>query len=235
MSDIKIIHMNKKYLVAIKKPGMLAEESGDALSLPLLVKKELLERGDKDSIYTVHRLDRQVGGLTLLARSPDSASYFTDLIAKREIVKRYLAVIKGVPEATEGFYEDLLFRDSQKNKTYVVDRERKGVRDAKLSYRLIESKETESGVLSLVEIRLYTGRTHQIRVQFASRKTPLYGDSRYGSGDKKDMPALFAYSLSFAEKSGKEVSFSASPEKIFPWTLFDFNAAALSEKYKDSP
>ena len=108
MSDIKIIHMNKKYLVAIKKPGMLAEESGDALSLPLLVKKELLERGDKDSIYTVHRLDRQVGGLTLLARSPDSASYFTDLIAKREIVKRYLAVIKGVPEATEGFYEDLL-------------------------------------------------------------------------------------------------------------------------------
>lgn len=223
MSKIEIVRKTHDYIVCLKKPGMLAEKSGSSPSVPLFAEEALAEMGEKNKLFTVHRLDRPVGGLTLLARSPKAASYFAEQVQNGVMVKKYLAVVSGVVTPSEGIYEDLLFRDASKNKTYVVDRMRKGVRDAKLEYRVIAVKEA----LSLVEVTLHTGRTHQIRVQFASRKTPLVGDGRYGSGDHKDLPALFAYSLTFQESSKSTVNVKAKPEEVYPWSLFKDELSSL--------
>ena len=130
--------------------------------------------------------------------------------------KIYLAVLRGVPEAPEAALEDLLFHDSRTNKTFVVDRPRKGVREAKLDYRVL----AEAEGLSLVRVRLHTGRTHQIRAQFASRGLPLLGDIRYGS--RADCtPALWAWRLRFRHpKTGSAVDVLCPPPDDYPWTLF---------------
>lgn len=195
---MKILKETKDYILFVKPVGMLSEEEGNKQSVPKALKEYLLEKGEGDpQIFTVHRLDRDVSGVMVAAKNSRTASMLSKAVAERRIEKEYLAVVKGVPEREEGRFEDLLFRDASKGKTYVTDRMRKGVRDAALSYRLLETVNEEGvGALSLVRIRLHTGRTHQIRVQFASRKLPLYGDGRYGAGDGKQRPALFSCRLS---------------------------------------
>lgn len=131
--------------------------------------------------------------------------------------KEYLAVLRGHPDAPGGELTDLLFRDAAKNKSYVVKRMRKGVREAKLSYRVLA--ETED--LSLVRIRLHTGRTHQIRVQFSSRGLPLLGDIRYGSKDPHCTAALWSYRLALTHPlTHKEIDITQPPPHQYPWTLF---------------
>lgn len=209
-----------KYIVVCKKPiGVLSEEDGNKGSIVKMLKDHFLSIGENSDIYTVHRLDKGVSGVMVFARTPKAASLLSGQIANGETVKKYLAVIKGVPEKNEGSFCDLLFRDAKKNKTYVVDRDCKGVRPAKLDYTVISQKEG----LSLVKIRLHTGRTHQIRVQFASRKMPLVGDGRYGSRDGGDNPALFSHEFTFKHpKSGKEMTFTLMPTEP-PFDIFDIN------------
>ena len=161
-------------------------------------------------MLTVHRLDKNVSGVMVFALNSKAASSLARQIQEKTVKKEYLAVINGRPTQEKGSMFDLLFRDASKNKTYVVDRERKGVRDASLDYELLVSDEGHS----LVRVDLHTGRTHQIRVQFASRGMSLVGDGRYGSGDGKDEPSLFSYKLSFDHPARKKrMSFVAFPEK----------------------
>ncbi|MBQ7847329.1 MAG: RluA family pseudouridine synthase [Clostridia bacterium] len=214
---MKILYETKNLIVFIKPPGVLSEEDGNKRSVPLILKEYLREKGVRSpQIFTVHRLDRDVGGVMVVAKNAKTASLLATAVAEHQVEKEYLAVVKGRPEQRQGLLEDLLFRDSTKGKTYVTDRMRKGVRQASLSYWLIESVEHEGQLLSLVKVRLHTGRTHQIRVQFASRKMPLVGDGRYGSGDGKERPALFSHRLALAGA----FDCSALPTE-HPFTLFE--------------
>ncbi len=170
------------------------------------------------TIYPVHRLDRNVGGVMAFARTAGAASVLSGEIADGGFVKRYLAAVKGAPLPDSGEMTDLLFRDSVSGRTYVVKRPRKGVREARLAYRTLESAEEKS----LVLVRLYTGRTHQIRAQFASRGMPLLGDGKYGSRDKKCDTALWSYRLTFAHPvSGEPLEFESLPDfSQYPWSVF---------------
>jgi 23S rRNA pseudouridine1911/1915/1917 synthase len=180
----------------------------------------LKSRDEDATVRTVHRLDRAVGGLTVLARTQAAAASLIEQIAARTAEKEYLAVLRGVPEQDEATLEDLLFHDSRTNKTFVVARPRKGVREAKLSYRVVGRAEGESGPLTLVRVRLHTGRTHQIRAQFSHRGLPLLGDIRYGSKAQHG-PALFACRLCFDHPTtGERMQFELLPTGE-PWERFD--------------
>ena len=202
------------HIIAVKKPvGMLSEDSESSESLPLALKKEL-----NSDIYTLHRLDKPVGGVIIYAKTKKSAADFSRLITENKLTKTYLAVIEGCPDKKDGRMEDLLFKDSRKNKTFVVKRMRKGVKPASLKYKVIATVNN----LSLVEIELETGRSHQIRVQFASRKHPLCGDGKYGSRDNRCTIALFSHKASFAHPETKEeLCITALPDyNEYPWSLF---------------
>ena len=214
---LKILYENKHLVVVVKPVGVLSEEDGNKQSVPLLLKRYYIEKGMKNpKIFTVHRLDRDVGGVMVLAKDAKTAGTLSAAVSGRQIGKEYLAVLHGVPKEAEGCLEDLLFRDARTGKSYIADGERKGVRDARLEYRLLGTAAGDHGEpLSLVRIRLHTGRTHQIRVQFASRKLPLYGDGRYGSGDGGSKPALFSCHLLLEG----QFDCSAKPD-TYPFTLF---------------
>ena len=210
MQNIKILENNKDYIVCIKPSGVLSED-GKANSLPLL-----LAEGEQRPLV-IHRLDKEVSGVMVLAKTPKAAAELTRQITDKTFKKEYLAVVSGEVEE-HGIFEDLLYHDRAKNKTYTVKRERKGVKPAKLEFWRLAVAETECGTVSLVKVKLYTGRTHQIRVQFASRRLPLLGDRKYGSGVNCQI-ALFSRLVGF--KIGeKNVEFTAVPECIFPWDTF---------------
>ena len=203
---IEILYRDRDIAVVVKPVGALSERDGNKVSVPLLLEEAL---GGKPDIRSVHRLDKNVGGVMVWALSARAASKLTEDVKNGKVVKEYAAVVKGVPDPAEGEMLDLLYHDPSKNKTFVVKRERRGVRDAKLTYRVVGVKDG----LSLVRVRLYTGRTHQIRVQFASRSLPLVGDGRYGDRGGGDKPMLFSFRLSFEHPvSGKPLSFTALPD-----------------------
>lgn len=232
MNNSCIVYQDRHLLVARKEPGLLSEfDSNKKISLPALLSDQLAASGEMSELFTVHRLDRGVGGLILFARHKEAASRLIAMIADRRIEKQYLAVIHGSPIESEGEFFDLLFRDSTKNKSFVVDRMRKGVRDARLSYQVLNRLDEETGTLSLVRILLHTGRTHQIRVQFSSRQMPLWGDYKYGGKDEGEI-ALFSHQLSFPHPmTGKQMTFTALPNSVFPWSEFP----AYTEKKSETP
>lgn len=156
-------------------------------------------------VFPIHRLDKNVGGVMVYARTKQAAAALSKVVQEGTMVKEYVALVHGTPPET-GDWQDLLWKDSTKNKVFVVKRERTGVKKARLEfYRL------SSGEVSLVHVRLHTGRSHQIRVQFASRGYPLVGDRKYGGKDSSPAPMLFSCRLSFPYK-GKQQSFEALPE-----------------------
>ena len=211
---VPVLYEDERLLVCVKPVGLLSERGG----LP-----ELLEQQCGGAVYAVHRLDRDVGGVMVYARRRETAAALSALIAAQRMEKEYLAVVEGKPEADSGELCDLLYHDARKNKSYVVQRERKGVKKALLSYRLLESLETEQGTLSLLRIRLRTGRSHQIRVQFASRQLPLAGDARYGSRLRGGI-ALWAASLRFPDPdTGAARRYSSDPPGDWPWDQFDLH------------
>ncbi len=173
--------------------------------------------------YLVHRLDRNTGGAIVLSKMQKATGKLSEAIQHREFEKEYLAVIKGIPEEPEGVFKDLLFKDSQKNKSFIVKRERKGVKEASLEYRVLQTLEhPEHGKISLVLVKLHTGRTHQVRVQFAGRKMPLLGDGKYGSRDNRCETALWSHRLCFKHPIlDSEVEVRSYPPKEYPWNLFE--------------
>lgn len=219
MEALNVLYCDEAVLVCEKPAGFLSEP-GPGRNLPQLAELWLKSRGQDGTVRTVHRLDKAVGGLMVLARSQAAAASLISQIAARTAEKEYLAVLRGVPAEPEAVLEDLLFHDSRTNKTFVVTRPRKGVREAKLSYRVLARAGTEAAPLTLVRVRLYTGRTHQIRAQFSHRGLPLLGDIRYGSKAEHG-PALFSCSLRFDHpETGKRMEFELKPQGP-PWSLFD--------------
>ncbi len=192
---MQILYVNEDFAVCIKPVGMDSEKQ-----VP-----EALQEKLGGAVYTLHRLDKNVGGVMVYARNKGAAAELSKAIAQGEMVKEYVAVVHGAPPP-EGDWEDLLFKDSRKNKVFVVKRQRAGVKAARLAYRCLQA-----GEQSLVRVRLYTGRSHQIRVQFASRGFPLVGDHKYGSRDAAKEPMLFSCCITFPYK-GVTQRFEAYPE-----------------------
>lgn len=217
---LNIIYEDPQLLVCVKPVGVLSE-SANGRGMPALLQAQYQKAGKPDYIAGVHRLDKNVGGLMFFSRRPEVTGKLTAQIAQHAVCKEYLAIVRGVPAQPEGVLEDLLFRDARCNKTYVVKRMRKGVRAAKLSYRTIAHSTANEQPCSLVQVHLYTGRTHQIRVQFASRQTPLLGDIRYGSKDSQCDVALWSYRLAFRHPiTGRLLQFVQLPPASYPWQLF---------------
>ena len=222
---MEILFDDRDIAVVVKPRGVLSEGEGadamPALLLPLVGR-----------VYPVHRLDRGVGGVMVYAKNPRAAAALSRAVQAGELCKQYTAVVAGVPAPLAGEWRDLLFHDARANKTFVVDRERRGAREAALRYRVLETATHEGGEYARVQIELLTGRTHQIRVQFASRRHPLVGDGKYGSRQKAPYPALTATGLAFKHPtSGKPLSFAAPVPADFPWSLFGTSQYEIERKF----
>ena len=190
-----ILFEDKDIIVLIKPAGVLSqpdEKGGE--SLVSLLNAYLEGKGEEGAVHVIHRLDKNFGGVMVYAKNSFAASKLSQGVQSGEMIKEYLAAVHSEPTEKSGYMEDLLFFDLRKNKSFVVKRERKGVKKAKLYYETVKTQNTSFGEASLMKIRLYTGRTHQIRVQFSSRKMPLIGDRRYGGNDKREI-ALWSYRL----------------------------------------
>ena len=193
---MEILYSDREIAVCVKPVGLDSEQQ-----VP-----EALRAALGREIYPIHRLDKNVGGVMVYARTRSAAAALSWCVQDGSLVKEYVALVHGTPPE-KGDWQDLLWKDSAKNKVFVVKRERKGVKPARLEFTRLTAGET-----SLVRIRLHTGRSHQIRVQFASRGYPLVGDHKYGSRDAQTAPMLFSCRLSFPWK-GETRTFQALP----PW------------------
>lgn len=203
---MKILFEDENIIVSVKPIGISSEEG--------MVKALSEITGCK--IYTLHRLDTAVGGVMVYAKTKSAAAFLSKEIAEKRFEKKYLAVVSGCPEENAGEMCDLLFKDSRKNKSFVVDRERKGVKKARLTYEVLQKNEQKS----LVKITLDTGRSHQIRVQFSHRGMALSGDGKYGSRYKGNI-GLFSHSLTFTHPTTKEqMTFKETPDHP-PFTEFE--------------
>ena len=204
------IYQDKDIVVCVKPPRVLStDEPG---GMPELVRNAL---GVKD-VRTVHRLDRVVSGLMVLALSAEAASELSRQIREDRFQKEYLAVVHGAPEENEGRFQDLLFRDKARKMTVVAQEPGKGVQPASLRYRVLNRK---SG-MSRVRVALETGRTHQIRVQFASRGLPLVGERKYSTLEDECEIALWSYRLAFAHPTtGEPMEFTLDPPQSYPWSV----------------
>lgn len=198
---IEILYQDNDIIVCIKPAGLLSEgESEDSLLTVLAA-----QCGGQ--VFPVHRLDRGAAGLMVFARNSKAAAGLSRAVQEKQLKKEYFARVSGVPAEKEGEMTDFLFKDSRKGKVFAVKRPRKGVREARLTYRVL----WQDGDSSLVRVALDTGRTHQIRVQFSSRGMPLWGDGKYGSRVKGDL-ALFSCGLGFPHpRTGKRMEWEAKP------------------------
>lgn len=209
---MEFLYADADILVCIKPPRVLStDEPG---GMPELVRQAF---GDPNGdVRTVHRLDRVVSGLMVLARNPKAASELSRQIREDVFRKEYLAVVHGVPESGEGTLTDLLVRDKARKMTMVVKEPGKGVQEALLDYRVLSQKEN----LSRVRILLKTGRTHQIRVQFASRGMPLVGERKYSTREDPCEIALWSCYLGFYHpKTGEWMTFEKEPPQDYPWSI----------------
>lgn len=192
---MEILYSDKSIAVCVKPVGLDSEAE-----VPAALKETL-----GGEIFPIHRLDKNVGGVMVYARTKQAAAALSKAVQEGTMVKEYVAMVHGTPPET-GDWTDLLFKDSSKNKVFVVKKERKGVKKARLEFQTLAAGEE-----SLVRIRLHTGRSHQIRVQFSSRGFPLVGDHKYGSRDEKTAPMLFSCCITFPWK-GEEKKFEALPD-----------------------
>ena len=192
---MEIIYSDRDLAVCIKPVGSDSESE-----VPAALREAL--GGD---IFPIHRLDKNVGGIMVYARTKQAAATLSKAVQDGLMVKEYVALVHGTPPET-GDWEDLLFKDSSKNKVFVVKKERKGVKKARLEFHTLHAGEE-----SLVHIRLHTGRSHQIRVQFSSRGFPLVGDHKYGSRDDRKEPMLFSCRITFPWKKETK-QFEALPD-----------------------
>lgn len=207
---IEILFENNDFVACIKPVG-ISSQNDKTQDMVKLLAQQL-----NSPVFPVHRLDTAVGGTMVFAKNQKTAANLSKQIQNGTFRKKYLAVVSGRPEADSAVLEDLLFKDSSKNKSYVVKRERKGVKKAKLEYELVSYAEN----MSLLKILLHTGRSHQIRVQFASRKLPLIGDGKYGSKDNRCNVALWSSEIAFKWDCDEIVFTSVPDNKHFPWNLF---------------
>ena len=194
---MEILYSDRELAVCVKSVGLDSEKE-----VPGALREAL-----GGEIYPIHRLDRNVGGVMVYARTRSAAAALSRMVQEGNIVKEYVALVHGTPPET-GDWQDLLWKDSQKNKVFVVKRERKGVKPARLEFTRLTGSDP-----ALVRVLLHTGRSHQIRVQFSSRGYPLVGDHKYGARDDGTAPMLFSCALTFPWK-GKTRHFEAAPDWV---------------------
>lgn len=187
-----------------------------------LLKQYLKARGENEDIFVLHRLDRATGGVMIYARNQKSAAELSRLIAEKDgFEKHYLTVVSGVPSEKCGNMTDYLYKDSAQKKSFVVKSERRGAKLASLDYELRSTAEIDGKTLSLVAIKLNTGRFHQIRAQFSSRSMSVFGDGKYGSREKAPHFALWANKIAFTYR-GKKYEFEKAPDMdALPWNYFE--------------
>ncbi len=213
MADIEILYEDK-HLICVKKPyGVLSQGNENTKSLCDDISDYLVSKGENAQVYVLHRLDKTTGGVIVYAKTKEMASKMSTLIAQNQFHKTYLCVVSGEMQSESAKLSDLLYHDKFKNKTYVVKRERKGVKAASLLYDVLKVGERYGDKVSLVKVKLLTGRTHQIRVQFASRKHPLVGDRKYGSTIKSENIALWSHKIEFEHPvTGEYLSLKSQPD-----------------------
>jgi 23S rRNA pseudouridine1911/1915/1917 synthase len=190
-----ILYSDHNIAVIIKPVGLDSEQE-----IPAAITQAL-----SGEVFPIHRLDKNVGGVMVYARTKTAAASLSKVVQEGLMIKEYVALVHGIPPEA-GDWEDFLFKDSRKNKVFVVNRVRGGVKEARLTYNRLTG-----GDPSVVRIRLYTGRSHQIRVQFASRGFPLLGDHKYGARDDRTAPMLCSCCLTFPFR-GKTMVFEHLPD-----------------------
>ena len=214
--QIPVLYEDEDTLVIDKPSGMLSEDSPTAPS----VVRTLLAHTGGTFLAPVTRLDREVSGVMLLAKTREGAAYYSTAMAERKwFEKEYRTVVSGRLAEPSGEMHDLLFKDSARGKSYVVGRMRRGVKRASLAYEVLAEREEEGRFLSLLRILLHTGRTHQIRVQTSSRRHPIVGDRKYG-GDGAYPMGLVAFRLTFQTRKGRTVTCTSARISDAPFSLF---------------
>jgi 23S rRNA pseudouridine1911/1915/1917 synthase len=210
---MEILYQDDRLVVCLKPYGVVStDEPG---GMPSLLRQALGD--EKAVIRTVHRLDQVVGGVMVYARTSRAASDLQRQMEQGLFQKEYWAVVPGCPDPVQGDMSDLLYRDSHLRKTFVVQEAGKDVRPARLSYEVLGQQEG----FSLVSMKLHTGRTHQIRCQFASRGMPLVGDGKYGSAYQREGVCLWSHRLSFQHpRTNEPLIFVHRPPDEYPWNLF---------------
>ena len=188
---MEVLYTDRDLYVIVKPVGMDSEHEVPAAL--------------EGQVFPIHRLDLNVGGVMVYARTKQAAAALSKAVQEGAMVKEYVAMVHGTPPES-GDWEDFLFKDSRKNKVFAVKKERKGVKYARLEFQRLSA-----GDPSLVHIRLHTGRSHQIRVQFSSRGFPLVGDHKYGARDEHTAPLLHSCRITFPF-TGKTHTFEHIPD-----------------------
>ncbi|WP_040979389.1 RluA family pseudouridine synthase [Oceanobacillus jeddahense] len=212
------------HLLFVEKPVNVPVQEDQSKDQDLLnfLKKDIKVRYQKPgNVYLalVHRLDRPVGGVMVFSKTSKAASRLSDAIRRQAVEKKYLAVVRGIPDKKQALLKDYLVKDEQENKVYTTHANNKNAKKAKLEYEVLGSKKN----LSLLSIKLHTGRPHQIRVQFSSRNLPLYGDQKYGEKWNKtgEQIALWSETLAIEHPTKKEeIKVESRPPNQFPWNLW---------------
>ena len=217
---INILYEDNHVLVVEKPVNMpvQADSSGDKDFLTIL-KEDIKRRYNKPgNVYLalVHRLDRPVGGVMLFAKTSKAASRISNEIRKQTMERKYLAIVRGEPKKKSGRLTNYLYKDKQKNHVYAVSKNHTQAKKAILHYEVLRT----TGELTLVSVELYTGRSHQIRVQLAENGTPLYGDQKYGRhiNEPGQQIALWASELGIKHPTKDEqVHAKSNSPKPYPW------------------
>lgn len=220
--NLKILYEDN-HIIVVEKPANIpsqGDKTGDEDMLSI-IKKYLIKKYNKPGdayLGLVHRLDRPTGGVMVFAKTSKAASRLSEEIRNKKFEKEYICIVDGKMENNQGIFEDYLVKNEKNNLSKVTDSKNKNAKKAKLEYEVLKyNKETN---LSLVKVKLHTGRHHQIRVQFASRNHSLYGDQKYGIRGKGKQLCLWAYRLSFTHPTTKEkLAFETYPEKEGSWII----------------
>lgn len=222
MEKLKIL-FEDNHVIVVEKPVNIpsqGDKTGDEDMLTI-IKKYLIEKYNKPGdayLGLVHRLDRPTGGVMVFAKTSKAASRLSEQIRDKKFEKEYLVIVDGKMEKATGTFEDYLLKNEKNNLSKVVDSKTKNSKQAKLDYGVIKYDEEIN--LSVVKVKLHTGRHHQIRVQFASRNHSVYGDQKYGARGKGKQLCLWAYKLSFSHPTTKErMTFEDLPEQTGSWKI----------------
>ena len=228
MEDLIILHEDNHIIVVLKPQNVPScEDESKDKDMLTIIKEYIKEKYNKQgNVYLglVHRLDRPTGGVMVFAKSSKAASRLSEQLRSGDFEKRYFAVLMGVPKEEKATLTHYMKKNAINNVVYICPPTVAGAKFAELEYKVLEKTED----LSLVDVRLHTGRSHQIRVQMNAIGTPVYGDMRYGGEKaKKGYLALWAYYLSFSHPVSKEkMVFRVQPPKdLTPWKDFETERA----------
>lgn len=224
MQELKIIYEDNHIIVVLKPQNVLSQgdETGDKSILDMIKNyiKNTYNKPGNVYVGLVHRLDRPTGGVMVFAKTSKAASRLTEQLKSKEFSKKYLAVVVGTPKYKASRLEHFLQKDEINNIVKVCPRGVDGAKQAILEYNTIKTIDK----VSLIDVKILTGRSHQIRVQMSEIKTPVFGDVKYG-GDtlaKGHNLALWAYELSFIHPTTKKkMTFNCMPSiDVVPWNIF---------------